>query len=45
MSQIVGPIAFRLAVERSGEANQRHDLPLAEHPAHAQGEPETAPAA
>lgn len=43
VSQIVGPIAFRLAVERSGEANQRHDLPLAEHPAHAQSEPEPAP--
>ena len=45
VNELIGPIIFRVAVGRSGEANQRHDLPLAEHPAHAQGEPETAPAA
>ena len=45
VNELIGPVIFRVAVGRSGEANQRHDLSLAEHPAHAQSEPETTPTA
>lgn len=42
VNELIGPVIFRIAVSRSGEANQRHDLPLAEHPAHA--DPDASPA-
>lgn len=35
VNELVGPVIFRLAVGRSGEAGQRHDHPLAEQAPHA----------